>query len=342
MQLFASIKMRHILSLNNLTLPLLLLSITGMSSFASLADFKVAVVGKTKNDSFYQQSYVGCQEFAESKPDISCIYDGPYDFQDVRTQVLVVQELMEKGIDGLLISTTDSDHLVNGVLKDLSKRIPVITFDSDLLPEHRQYRMAYVGTNNFDFGVALGTFAKRFKKAERQSICIQSGHETTPNLNARIAGVRHALSGQSKQKLNGQNGWSEHPRCPLYSLGKRDIALFQLQTMLTKADSPVFLAVAGFAQFNPEYAATLLPFKQDIQAQKKIVISADTEALQLYVLRDGLSTVNIGQNPYEMGRLGTQLMYEYLLTGNKPAKSEYFLDFHYCTQDNYQTCTVNH
>ena len=334
--------MRRNLSLYNLKLPILFALAAGMASFNTLAALNIAVVGKTKNDSFYQQSFAGCQEFAEQNAEINCIYDGPYDFQDVRTQVLVVRELLEQGIDGLLISTTDSAHLVNGVLKDIAPDVPVITFDSDLLPEHQQFRMAYVGTNNFDFGVALGTYAKRFKRVEEQSICIQSGHETTPNLNARIAGVRHALSGQSSSKLTGQNGWIEHPRCPLFSLGKRDIALFQLQTMLKKPNAPVFLAVAGFAQFNPEYASTLLPFKQDIQAQNKVVISADTEALQLYVLRDGLSTVNIGQNPFEMGRLGTQLMHEYLSTGKKPDKSNYYLDFHYCTQENYQTCTVNH
>ena len=338
MQLFSRLFWQFSLRLKYLFLGFIVL----VQAFNAEAEYTIAVVGKTKNDSFYQQSYAGCKVFAEKYPDLNCLYDGPFDFQDARTQVLVVQELVATGIDGLLISTTDSGHLVKGALKQLTGKIPVITFDSDLLPEHQQYRMAYVGTNNVEFGIALGTYAKRLKTKETQAICIQSGHESTPNLNDRIAGVRYALSGQSQKRLNGEKGWIEHPRCPLFSMGKRDIALFQLQTMLQKPEPPIFLAVAGFAQFNPDYADSLAPFKKEIQGKDKVVISADTEALQLFVLREGLSTVNIGQNPYEMGRLGAELMYLYLTEGKKPDKSHYYLDFHYCTQDNYQTCTVNH
>lgn len=196
------------------------------------AKLKIAVVGKTKNDSFYEQSYKGCKHFARRFVDLECVYDGADDFQDVRAQVIILNELLNQDIDGLLVSTTDSDHLVDGALKSYrEKQIPVLTFDSDLLPEHAAYRMAYVGTNNFDFGRALGSYANSLKSTANQTICIQSGHATTPNLNERIAGVRFALSGQSSDKLSGQNGWIEHERCPLFSLGKRDMAVFQLEAM---------------------------------------------------------------------------------------------------------------
>ncbi|WP_244370116.1 hypothetical protein [Pseudoalteromonas xiamenensis] len=86
------------------------------------ASYTIAVVGKTKNDSFYEQSYKGCLEFAKTRTDVSCLYDGADDYQDVRTQVLVVKELMEKNIDALMVSTTDSNYLVKGALKLAKKR----------------------------------------------------------------------------------------------------------------------------------------------------------------------------------------------------------------------------
>ncbi|MDF2177004.1 substrate-binding domain-containing protein [Aliiglaciecola sp. CAU 1673] len=311
---------------------------------ASLAakEITIALVGKTKNDSFYLQSYKGCITFAASHPDVQCVYDGAADYQDVRSQVIVVNELAESGIDGLLISISDSAHLARDALQILAKKnIPVITFDSDLLPEHHQYRLAYVGTNNFDFGVELGEAAKAFKHVPLQQICIQSGHQTTPNLNARIAGVRFALSGQREDRLTGQNGWQENDRCPLYSLGRRQDALNQLLLMLQKEHPPIFLAVAGFAQFNPDYADKVAPFKQAISSGKSVIISADTEDSQLVVLNQGLSTVNIGQKPFEMGRLSAELMYQYIKEGKKPAQEFYYLDYHYCRQDNTDTCTTN-
>ncbi|TMP39034.1 substrate-binding domain-containing protein [Pseudoalteromonas rubra] len=309
----------------------------------AVTPINIAVVGKTKNDSFYQQSHKGCVHFSHDYPNVNCLYDGADDYQDVRTQVLIVKELIKKGIDGLLISTTDSKFLVDGALKLAAKKgIPVITFDSDLLKEHEAYRLAYVGTNNFDFGKALGEEAKRFKTESKQYICLQSGHQTTPNLNQRIAGVRFALSGQSKARMSGENGWIEHYRCPLFTMGRRADALDQLVTMMKYPNSPIFLAVAGFAQFNPDYIARMAQFKTLIANKERVIISADTENTQLKALQRGLSVTNIGQKPFEMGRLGAELLYQFITQNKKPAQSHYYLDYHYCNKGNVATCTTNH
>lgn len=304
--------------------------------------FTIAVVGKTKNDSFYLQSYQGCLDFAKRKTDVKCVYDGANDYQDVRTQVLVVKDLIKNNIDALLVSTSDSNFLVKGALQSAkSKGIPVVTFDSDLLASDQSYRLAYVGTNNFDFGVALGNTAKLYKTQTPQAICIQTGHPTTPNLNERIEGVRFALSGQRNQRLDGKSGWIEHDRCPLYTLGKRDLAMQQLLTMIADPTPPTFIAVAGFAQFNSEYIEQISPYKAKIANHQSIIISADTEASQLNILRSGLSTANIGQNPFEMGRKGAELLYKWHVEGKKPENDKYFLDFHHCTPMNVDDCLAN-
>lgn len=301
--------------------------------------FTIALVGKTKNDSFYQQSYQGCVAFASQHTGVNCIYDGSNDYQDVRTQVLVINDLLKKNIDALLVATTDGDFLVKGALKQAKQRgIPVITFDSDVLAEHSAYRLAYVGTDNFAFGVALGNAAKAYQTQTPQSVCIQTGHATSPNLNERMQGVRFALSGQKTQRLDGSSGWIEHERCPLYTIGKRAVALEQVQAMITEPTPPIFIAVAGFAQFNSEYSAVISPFKDKIASQDVVIISADTEQGQLDILKQGLSTVNIGQNPYEMGRKGAELLYQWHRQSKAPEQDKYFLDFHYCTTANVAQC----
>lgn len=313
---------------------LFLASVAVIWSHHIKAKVNIAIVGKTKNDSFYMQSFKGCSNFAKSTPDLNCIYDGPNDYQDVRSQAMVVEKLLDKNIDGLLISITDSQFLANTVLKQFAQRqIPVITFDSDLAVEHQEYRLAYVGTDNFEFGKALGKYALKYKRKQAQSYCILSGHRTSPNLNARVNGVNDTLSGP---------GWFEHERCTLYSMGKRDVALFQLESMIKDELSPVLIAVAGFAQFNPNYIETIKPYKQAIAEQKSVIISADTELVQLQALKLGLSTANVGQMPYQMGRKGAELMYQVIKTGMKPEQSEYYLDFHYCTAATADNCTKNY
>ncbi|GAP74218.1 hypothetical protein W04_0730 [Pseudoalteromonas sp. SW0106-04] len=320
----------------------LISALCAMLSFVAYGQYTFAVVGKTKSDSFYEQSFKGCQDFAQRQADLRCIYDGAYDYQDARTQALVVQDLVAQGVDGILVSTTDSQHLVNRALKKAQEQgIAVITFDSDLAPQHQTYRLAYVGTNNFDFGVALGEAAKQFKREHPQTLCIQSGHHTTPNLNKRIDGVRYALSGSTK-RLNGESGWLEHPRCPLFTAGRRDDALKQLRTIISYPQPTIFVAVAGFAQFNPDYQQVMTEFKQQLAKKQRVIISADTETLQLQALASGLGTMNIGQNPYEMGRKGAQLLYDAVKHQHLPEQEQYYLPFHYCTPDNAQSCAKNH
>lgn len=312
-------------------------------SLPAQADMTIALIGKTKNDSFYVQAFSGCQKYAEAVPGLTCLFDGPMDYQDPRGQTNVIEDLLERGVDGILLSVTDSSFLVQRVLQKAQKlNVPVMTFDSDLLPQHHAYRIAYVGTDNFDFGRALGGYASRFKAPdERKEICIQSGGDTTPNLNDRIRGVRYALSGgKNIQRLNGENGWVEHKRCPFYTLGKRAQALIQLQYVLAQEETPLFLAVAGFAQFSEQYIERIRPHREAIERGEKIIISADAEPRQLEALRQGLSTANIGQRPYEMGRYGAELLYDFIAHAKMPEREINYLGYFYCRAGRDELCAL--
>lgn len=307
--------------------------------FDVAAQTKIAVIGKS-GDEFYAQAFTGCAQFAATQKDLECFFDGPIDFQDPRQQVRAVQNMLDRKVDGLLIAAVDSKHLVEKVLKLAQLLdIPVMTFDSDLLPEHQEYRLAYVGTNNFDFGMALGNYAKRYKKEGVNEICIQSGSETTPNLNERVRGVRHALSGgDGYSRVNGENGWVELDRCPFFTSGQNSRALVQLKYVLSETDA-IFLAVAGFAQFSKDYISEMMPFQKDIMSGKKVVISADAGTTQLEALQQGLSTVNIGQQPFEMGRYAAQLLYQYIKTGQRPKHEMNYLGYYYCKLGQHPLCT---
>ncbi|WP_241566377.1 hypothetical protein [Pseudoalteromonas sp. R3] len=83
-------------------------------------------------------------------------------------------------------------------------------------------------------------------------------------------------------------------------------------------------------------------FKALIAKKNRVIISADTENTQLKALQRGLSVTNIGQKPFEMGRLGAELLYHFITQDKKPAQSHYYLDYHYCNSGNVATCTTNH
>ena len=327
------------------TFAALLMSVASLSTLAK-DSLTIAVIGKTMKDSFYEQSLHGCEQFAKSVEsdafELKCQYAGPVFFQDIREQALATEAVINSGVDGILISITDSKYLVEHALMHAQqKNIPVITFDSDVLAEHRSYRLAYVGTNNFDFGVALGQYAMQFAREGGTEFCIQSGHASTPNLDERIRGVRFALSGNNNnQRLRSKSKWHEYERCPFYTLGKRDMAVSQLELVLRKS-IPVFIAVAGFAQFSPEYIERIGRYRQALENKATVIVSADTETVQLDALREKLSTANIGQRPFEMGRLGAQMLFKYLRDGTLPSQEFTYLGFHTCTPENVDVCTLN-
>ena len=73
-----------------------------------------------------------------------------------------------------------------------------------------------------------------------------------------------------------------------------------------------------------------------------IVVSADTAPMQLQALAQGLSSINIGQKPFEMGQLGASLLIDYITKQQLPDKSHYYLGFHHCTPETATTCTTNY
>ena len=72
--------------------------------------------------------------------------------------------------------------------------IPVLTWDSDLLPENKDLRVAYIGTHNYDIGVNLAKLAQKIKP-KGGTICIQSGGAAAANHNERMQGIRDTLAG---------------------------------------------------------------------------------------------------------------------------------------------------
>lgn len=82
--------------------------------------------------------------------------------------------------------------------------------------------------------------------------------------------------------------------------------------------SPIFVAVAGFAQFNPRNIEQMALFKNKIKKDQAFIVSADTEVLQQKALDKGLSKVNIGQKPFDMGKKGAEYLYQFLQNKEKP------------------------
>src|SRR5271166_4830014 len=76
-------------------------------------------------------------------------------------QVRFITELVERRIDGIGISVENMELMAPALKKAKDADIPVVTFDADLNDE--RLRDAYVGTDNYRFGVKLAELVMKLK-----------------------------------------------------------------------------------------------------------------------------------------------------------------------------------
>ncbi|WP_431687343.1 substrate-binding domain-containing protein [Hahella sp. NBU794] len=289
------------------------LSLAALSTQAAGRIFGIA--GKSVEDINFINAWKGCEEEARLNDD-TCIHIGEVGPAHFRTQDRVLLEAMDRRIDGIAVSVTNSEYLAASSLRAASERgIPIITFDSDLEKPHDNLRSAYVGPDNLGFGRNLATQAMRLRP-QGGAVCLMSGGPYNPNLNARLLGVRQVLSGDdafpADRKLTGENGWHEPVRCPWYNWDKYDRALLQMREAIYNKEINVFLSVGSWPQIDLNlYREVMMPAKAEyLDSLNKIVVIGIGTPLpeQLDQLSEKLVHAFVSIDFEEMGRIS----YRYL------------------------------
>ena len=178
-------------------------------------NYVFALVPKNMNNPFFDQARDGCKKAeAESNGAFECMYIGPGEHGGGDEQVQIVQDLVAKKVDGIAVSPSNAAAMAVALQAAKEAGIPVLTWDSDLLPENKDLRVAYIGTHNYEIGTNLAKIVQQAIKPKGGTICIQSGGAAAANHNERMQGIRDTLAGKQSaaspgDPLTGQNGWTE-------------------------------------------------------------------------------------------------------------------------------------
>jgi len=304
--------------------------------------YTFALVPKAMNNPFFDLARDGCKKAEQENPKIECLYIGPGEHTEAE-QVQIVQDLITQGVDGIAVSPSNAAAMATALKAAQEAGIPTLTWDADLLDQDKQYRAAFIGTKNYDIGVNLAKLAQA-KKPNGGTICLQTGGAAAANHNERLQGIRDTLGGFTNttppgERLTGQNGWTEVDGCPLITNDDSTIAVQQLQDILGKyGDLDVYISTGAFTQWSDNaYRQAMEPHKAKIQSGDLVVVMADTLGMQMQQLKDGLSDGQVGQRPFEMGRLAMVRLFEMVDEKKKPQDPEYTgLDV--CTPENADSC----
>jgi ribose transport system substrate-binding protein len=315
-----------------------------MAASGAQAKFTFALVPKNMNNPFFDQARDGCKKAeAESNGAFECMYIGPGEHGGGDEQVTIVQDLVAKGVDGIAVSPANAAAMAVALQAAKDAGIPVLTWDSDLLPENKDLRLAYVGTHNYEIGVNLAKLAQAIKP-NGGKICIQSGGAAAANHNERMQGIRDTLAGKESaaspgDRLTGQNGWTEIDGCPLYTDDNFPLSVQQFQdTMGKNPDLDAFIPTGGFPQFVPDAnRAAVEPFKDKIASKALALVVADTLPVQIDQMKEGLSLGQVGQRPFEMG-YKTMFFLKDIKEGKAAPADPTYTGLDVCTPETADTC----
>jgi ribose transport system substrate-binding protein len=303
-----------------------------------------ALVPKNMNNPFFDQARDGCKKAeAESKGAFQCMYIGPGEHGGGEEQVQIVQDLVAKKVDGIAVAPANAAAMVVALQAAKGAGIPVLTWDSDVLPENKDLRLAYIGTHNYEIGVNIAKIVQTIKP-KGGTICIQSGGAAAANHNERMKGIRDTLAGKSAaqspgDRLTGQNGWKEIDGCPLYTNDDFPVSVQQFQDIMAKNPSlDAFTPTGGFPQFVPDAnRAAVAPFKDKIAKKELALVVADTLPVQIDQMKEGLSLGQVGQRPFEMG-YKTMFALKDVKDGKAPPADPTYTGLDVCTSKTVDTC----
>jgi ribose transport system substrate-binding protein len=311
---------------------------------AGAADYTFALVPKNVNNPFFDVARDGCKKAEEELGGkIECLYIGPGEHGGGEDQLQMVNDLITRQVDGIAVSPSNAAGIVSALVQAKAADIPVLTWDSDLLPENQDLRIAYIGTKNYDIGVNLAKLVQEIKP-DGGTICLQTGGAAAANHNERLQGIRDTLGGMSGttspgEQLTGQNGWTEVDGCPLYTDDDAARAVQQMEDVLAKyPDLDAYISTGAFTQWNPDaYRSVATKVKDRIDDQSLALVVADTLPMQMDLLKEGLSHGQVGQRPFQMGYETMNFLLGIVEEGKNPEDPTYTgLDV--CTPDNADSC----
>ncbi|KUF09342.1 sugar-binding protein [Pseudoponticoccus marisrubri] len=319
-----------------------LVALTAPAAFAEAhGGYTFALVPKAMNNPFFDLARDGCYKAQEELEDVTCEYIGPGEHTELE-QIQIVQDLITKGVDGIAVAPSNAPAMAKALEDAAEAGIPVMTWDSDLLPEDAELRTTYVGTFNYDIGRHLAELVQA-RHPDGGTICLQTGGAAAANHNERLLGAREQLAGMELgdppgEPLTGQGGWTEISGCPLITNDDGNVAVQGMTDILAaNPDLTAFLSTGAFTQwFDNAYRNAVEPYQEEMANGDLTIVVADTLPMQIAQTKDGLGNGLVGQRPFEMGYKAMYILKD-IAEGNE-VEDPIYTGLDVCNNDNIDTC----
>ena len=202
--------------------------------------------------------------------------------------------LSQPDVDGVAVSAIEADSPgVIDAMRELQEAgIVVICIDSDVASDYSDVRRAYIGTNNEKAGEVAG-HAARLVRPQGGQTAVFVGTASAANARERERGFFQGAGSDFEKSQTWEDG------------GDHQKARGNVQSALSKSTDLGMLV--GLWSYNAPAIAAEVGRSATVRAQVGVVTFDLDEAARSQIA-DGNIDATVCQNPYEMGRLGVQLL----------------------------------
>jgi ABC-type sugar transport system substrate-binding protein len=278
-------------------------------AYAAQKKLKIAAVFQLGFIDFFVPTRMGAEDAAK-KYGADFEWLGPHD-SSIQTQISMIETLLVKGVDGLVIEATEPANVAPIAKKAQDMGIPVV-ITNELTTEAKGFN-GYCGADP----IAVGTLQGK----QLEQIMLGKGPWAGKwgYKGGEVAGkVAFFMDAPGARNIEGriQGGREYLKKFPkIVDVGKYDSTLSiekgqEVANNFITANSDLKAIVnAGSV---PTVAAGMAVRERDLTG-KVIVVGMDLLPQTLRLLKDGIISVTVGQNPYLQGYLPVQAICEYLL-----------------------------
>ncbi|MCV7320851.1 substrate-binding domain-containing protein [Mycolicibacterium confluentis] len=246
------------------------------------------ITHEAPGDSFWDLVRKGA-ETAAKKDNIELVYssdpEGP-------NQANLVQNAVDRGVDGIALTLAKADAMKPGVAKAIGKDIPVVAFNSGSDVWQSMGIKEYFGQDEFIAGQEAG---KRLAAdGAKKAICViqEQGHV---GLEARCAGVRDTFPASEVLNVNG-----------------KDMPSVEATVTAKLQQDP---SVDTVLTLGAPFALTAVQSVKNAGSSAKIA-TFDTNAALVDAIKNGDVQWAVDQQPFLQGYLAVDSLWLYLNNGN--------------------------
>lgn len=264
--------------------------------------YTIALVPGLTTDAFYITMRKGAQAAADALG-VNLVFQGAPDFNPV-TQVPVLDAVIARKPDAILIAPTDKTQLVEPLRKANDAGIPVITVDT------------FIGTGTYQTGAGDADFPLAYVASDN----ILGGEIAARALaksigdkgKVYVSNVKPGISTTDQREEGFKKEMASHPNITVldtqYNDDDANKAASQLQSVFAR--NPDLVGVFGANLFSALGAANGV--QQAGQTGKVKVVAFDAPTSIVDNINSGLVDLAIAQHPAEIGYYGVMSAYAHL------------------------------